>query len=469
VNRGDWLARLPSPLASAKPGEPRQWYRIDTPQGAADSTGETVADEVDVFVYGVIGGWWSGVDAKSFIKAIQDIKAKQLNIHISSVGGSVFEGLAIFQALRNHSARIVTYVDALAASSASIVAMAGDRRVVAPYASVMVHRAWNFYVGNDIELRKCADEMERLTRNMARVYANRGTSGATVDEWLDVMTEETWYYGEEAVEAGLMHEVQEDPEKTGGDDSNPTVVPGVEDDDEDDEGYAMNRFAMDFFGFTGRDRSAAPRMPRTAATVDPEGESTPEPSLATAPDPEVSGAEPESENRTEEDDVSTELSDISSRLGLADDADKDAVYAAIDELKAKAETPAQPEPDPEAQAALAEQTRANADLSEKVNLLTEQVQAMGAQLAAVNAEKAATVKAGVIRAAMDKGKFPPADLAKWEARYDKSPEVTTEVLAAIPDFSAVPLAAIGETGDPEPSGETFDAGYDRLFGEKASA
>lgn len=471
MNPNDWLSRLPSPLASDKAGEPRQWYRIERAAGAAseDSGGSTTVAEVDVFVYGVIGGWWSGVDAKTFIKAIQGIDAKQLNIHISSVGGSVFEGLAIFQALRNHPARIVTYVDALAASSASIIAMAGDRRIVAPYASVMVHRAWTFTVGDDIELHKTADELGRLTKNMARIYANRSTSDATVDEWLDVMTEETWYYGEEAVEVGLMHEVQEDAEKTGDAAGNQAVVPDSEDDlADDDEVARMNRYAMAFFGYTGRDRGTPPRMPsgsKSAAQV----EGPTEPAAQAAP--EVSGAEPEPDNRTEEDTLSTDLSDISSRLGLTDDEpDQDAILAAIDELKAKADTPTEPEPDPQAQAEAERMAALNEDLSQKVAMLAEQVQAMGSQLAAVNAEKAAATKASVIQAAADRGKFTPADRAAWEARYDKSPEVTTEVLATIPDFTAVPMAMVGETGPAEPSAEAFNDGeYSRLFGEKVGA
>ncbi len=462
MNTNDWLAKLPSPLASTKPGEPRQWYRIQASAGEGDGGEVTVADEVDVYVYGVIGGWWSGVDAKTFVRAIGGIDAKQLNIHINSVGGSVFDGLAIFQALRNHSARIVTYVDALAASAASIIAMAGDRRIVAPYASVMVHRAWTITIGNDIELRKDADELGRLTKNMARIYTNRGTSEATVDEWLDLMTEESWYYGEEAVDAGLMHEVQEDAEKTGdSSDANRSVVPGTEgEDDEDDDVAQMNRYAMAFFGFTGRDRTVAPRMPHAAAQ--PAG---PTAEVDEQVAPETSGAEPEPTTEPEEDEVSTDLSDISSRLGLTDDADVTAIAAAIDDLKVKADTI--PQADPNAQAEAEAQAALNADLNAKVDMLTEQVQNMGSQLAAANAEKATATRTAVLDAAQAAGKYTPADRATWEARYDRSPDVTTDVLASIPDYSAVPFVAAGTTGPAEPdlrNDADWDAAMARLDG-----
>ena len=195
----DWkdrLAQMPPIASVGQTGtEPRQWFRI---QAQADTS-----DEVDVYVYGVIGGWWGGVDAAEFVQQLRGIEAKQVNVHINSVGGNVFDGLAIFQALRNHPARIITYVDALAASAASVIAMAGDRRLVAPYASLMVHKAWALCIGDDDEMHKCGDELARISRNLAKVYSTRATTDTDVDAWLEIMTAETWYSGQEAIDSGL--------------------------------------------------------------------------------------------------------------------------------------------------------------------------------------------------------------------------------------------------------------------------
>ncbi|MER7280403.1 head maturation protease, ClpP-related [Dactylosporangium sp. NPDC000244] len=467
MNTDQWLNRLPNPLASAKAGEPRQWFRIRAAAAGTDAGGEIVADEVTVFIYGVIGGWWSGVDAKSFVAAINAIKTKQLNVHINSYGGSAYDGLTIFQALRNHSARIVTYVDGIAASAASVIAMAGDHRIVAPYASIMVHRAWTLAIGHDLELHKEADEIGRLSKNYARLYANRGTTSASADDWLAVMTDETWYYGEEAVEAGLMHEVQEDAEKTGDDSADdPAVVVGTEgdDEDEDDDVLAMNAFAQQFFGFQARDRSTPPRMPAAHADVprnaDPAvSETATETPTAEQAKPEMSGAEPEPTTEPEEDPVS-DLSEISSRLGLTDDADETAVLAALDELKAKADNPPPPQPDPAAEAAVKAQADENAELRKTVDVLSNKVEAMSTELAATKAEKAANTKKSILDDAQAKGKFTPAERAQWEADYDEAPAAVARMLDRIAAGTAVPVTAAGETGAAEPTDTTDWAAWD---------
>ncbi|WP_213004870.1 phage protease [Paractinoplanes toevensis] len=197
--------------------------------------------------------------------------------------------------------------------------------------------------------------------------------------------------------------------------------------------------------------------------------------------PNLPAAEPEHEINPDpkEDLVSTELSGIRSRLGLDDTADEQAILSALDELKAKADTPITPEPTPEMVAASAaavekaELAEAEKDeLRKEVTVLASQVQTMSAKLAATEAEKAATVKASVIGEAARLGKFTPAEREQWETDYDEAPGAITRVLASIAPGTAVPVMASGTAGTPEPvdgTDDDWDAIVARLDGPSAKA
>jgi hypothetical protein len=181
----------------------------------------------------------------------------------------------------------------------------------------------------------------------------------------------------------------------------------------------------------------------------------PEPSAPVEP-----AAEPEPSNNTQEgDDMS--LSGVRSRLGLPDDADEAAVLAKLDELKSKAETPPPAtEPDPQAVAASAQR-------EEQFAAAIGQIQTLSAELAAVKAEKAAEKKASFFAAAVGQGKIAPADRASWETRYDQAPDLVTEIIGAMAAGTAVPVAAAGYTGDPEP--HVTEAEFDGMFPPDALA
>jgi hypothetical protein len=171
--------------------------------------------------------------------------------------------------------------------------------------------------------------------------------------------------------------------------------------------------------------------------------------------PILPAAEPELEIQHEEDPVSLS-DDMRSRLGLADDADEVAALAAIDELKAKAERT--PEPTPEMVAASAaavekaeQSEQEKSELRKEVTVLASQVKTMSDELAATKAEKFATVKASVIGDAVKAGKIKPAEREQWEVDYDEAPNAITRVLASIAAGTAVPVAASGSIGDPEPT------------------
>ena len=117
----------------------------------------------DIFIFGDITSWeWLESDVSSYTlaRAVQDLEADQINVHINSYGGEVAEGLAICNSLKNHPARVRTVCDGFACSAASVVFMAGDERVMNPASLLMVHNAWTNASGNARELRKAADDLD---------------------------------------------------------------------------------------------------------------------------------------------------------------------------------------------------------------------------------------------------------------------------------------------------------------------
>lgn len=163
----------------------------------------------EIILYGDVGeGWFGGISAATFAKELRGLgQVDQIDLRINSIGGDVFDGMAIYRLLVDHKASVVTHVDGTAASIASIIAMAGEQILIGESASMMIHNAWGIAAGNAADLRALADRMERESQNMADVYAGR--SGKPRDHWLALMDAETWFYGKEAVDAGLATETVE--------------------------------------------------------------------------------------------------------------------------------------------------------------------------------------------------------------------------------------------------------------------
>jgi ATP-dependent protease ClpP protease subunit len=153
------------------------------------------------------GGDW-GVSAKEFAAALDELPAgtERIRLHLNSPGGEVFEGLAILAQLRRHPAAVTTVVDGLAASIASVLALAGDEVVMSRNAELMIHDAWGICMGNAADMRALASTLDHLSDNVASVYA--GKAGGTVQDWRDLMLAETWFGADEAVEAGLADRIE---------------------------------------------------------------------------------------------------------------------------------------------------------------------------------------------------------------------------------------------------------------------
>lgn len=173
--------------------------------GAARPWFEFVAAEDDdspaeIRIYDSIG-WW-GVTAKDFAAELEKVTASEIVLRINSSGGDVFDGFAIHNLLRDHDAKVRTVIDGLAASIASIIALAGDTVEIHETAAFMIHDPWGVGIGNAEELRQLADVLDKtIAGPMANVYAKK--SAKEMEEIRDLMSSETWYTGEEAVEAGF--------------------------------------------------------------------------------------------------------------------------------------------------------------------------------------------------------------------------------------------------------------------------
>ena len=160
-------------------------------------TGENTISILDV-----IGeDYGSGVSARRIGAALRSIGENDVVVNINSPGGDFFEGVAIYNMLRAHPAKVTVRVMALAASAASVIAMAGDEIQIGRAGFMMIHNSWGICVGNRQDLREMAAAMDTFDAAMASVYAER--SGRDQEEISALMDAETWFNGETAVETGL--------------------------------------------------------------------------------------------------------------------------------------------------------------------------------------------------------------------------------------------------------------------------
>lgn len=219
--------RSARPRASLRQGR-TDWYRITN-----------LADRAEVYIYDEIG--YFGVTANDLVRDLQGVKGSSIELHLNSPGGEVFDGVAIYTALKNHPAQVHVIVDSLAASIASVIAMAGDKVTMARNATMMIHDGHGLCVGNAKDMADMVALLDRTSDNIASVYAER--AGGSAETWRGRMRAETWYTAEEAVQAGLADEIQGQENKT------------------------ENSWDLSIFNYSGRDSAPAPVI---EATPEPE-------------------------------------------------------------------------------------------------------------------------------------------------------------------------------------------------------
>lgn len=169
----------------------------------------------DIFIYGEITKYaWeeygevSSITFKNELDQLGD-DVEVIHLYVNSPGGSVFEGVAIHNMLVRHKARIIVHVDALAASIASVIAMAGNEVRMPKNSMLMIHNPWTFAMGNAVELRKAADDLDRIGQSAIQSYLQK--SGDKLDEETlkELLDAETWLSADEAFQYGLADVVEE--------------------------------------------------------------------------------------------------------------------------------------------------------------------------------------------------------------------------------------------------------------------
>ena len=169
---------------------------------------------LELYIYGDVEGdgrnWWTDEVIRSETSANtfrEDLAAhpdvSQINIYINSYGGSVFEGTAIYNQLKRHPARKTVYVDGFACSIASVIAMAGDEVVMPRNALMMVHNMWMGVCGNAAELRKAADDLDKINEAGRAAYLQKAGDKLTAEAITQLEDGETWLTAEECIRYGL--------------------------------------------------------------------------------------------------------------------------------------------------------------------------------------------------------------------------------------------------------------------------
>lgn len=231
--------RTARPIARLKQGR-TDWYKLSN----------LANGEAELYIYDEIG--YFGVTASDLVTQLAAVSAPTINVRLNSPGGDVFDGIAILNALRAHPATVNVTIDSLAASIASVIAMAGDTVTVQPGGQMMIHNAQGICIGDSADMRSLADLLDKQNANIAAIYAAR--AGGTADDWLSAMAAETWYSDQEAVDAGLADQVG----TFGSTNSNTDSVSGTWD--------------LSVFSYAGRDKAPAPvtptRIAASASTAD---------------------------------------------------------------------------------------------------------------------------------------------------------------------------------------------------------
>jgi len=318
------------------------------------------------------------------------------------------EGVAIANVLRQHPADVTVWVDGLAASAGSVIAMAGDEIVMGIGAQLMIHDAWGRALGPADEMRQAAAMLDSTSDAIAATYAAR--AGGTTAEWRAVMVAETWYTAEEAVAAGLADRVATDDDR--GSASGQQVVPGSTtsswwwdawDSLADPGRHADTLRAL--FAHAGRADAPPPRMPRGSRS----------PAAASA-----AGSTPTQERSRPVAFSDEQLTTMRTQLGLAEDADEATIVAALTEaLAEQAEDPPQTSSTPPEGTVIVEEE------------VLASLRADAAAGRAARDQQLTDERNRLIEAAVRDGRIPRARADHWRQQLTVDPDGARQALASL--------------------------------------
>ena len=397
-----------NPFRPAGRNEERQAIRAELPAAKTNGTVATIRLYEPIDSY---GGYW-GVSAKEFTRTLDQLPddVTEIRLLINSPGGEVMEGIAIMNALRAHSARIVAVVEGIAASSASFIAASADELVMMQNSELYIHNAWGIVIGDAADLRAVADDLENhFDRNIASVYAAK--SGDTVEYWLAEMDKDRFLTAAQAVDEKLADRVE-----------------GVGDAD-----AAKAKFDLSVFARSDR-RSAARadvQLPVSTESGDP--------------------------NRKDKAMAYGDLqAGLRERLGVTDaDASDESLLAAVDQaLEEQAEPNTESAP---VAAALPEGFTA----IDKTVLADLQAKAdRGAQ---AHAEQEKTRRDGIVADALRTGRISATSTEAIRAQLENDEAGTVKFLTTLPENTAVPVVELGHS---DTLNSSDDALYGAIYGPK---
>ena len=172
-----------------------KWYDIQNKAGTT----------ADVYIFDEIGTY--GVTAQEFITDIKDLKDTPINLRINSLGGDVFDGMAMYNVIKRREAKTTVYIEGIAASIATIIALGADEVVMAENSLFMIHNAWGGTMGESKDMRKTADTLDKITSELTDIY--RKKTGLSYDALAEMMDEETWLNANEAYELGFIDTISD--------------------------------------------------------------------------------------------------------------------------------------------------------------------------------------------------------------------------------------------------------------------
>lgn len=179
-------------------------YSLQTPSHilkAWTPTTKTEESENVFMLLDVIDKYWTDCNAKSLANKLNSLKNKDLKVIINSAGGDLIEGLAMYNLLKAHDGSVNIEIIGLAASAASIIALAGDTITMHAGSEIMIHDCWGFFAGNTEDLNEAITAMERYNNSMSEIYADE--TGLSADEVRELMKNETYFTADEAIEKGF--------------------------------------------------------------------------------------------------------------------------------------------------------------------------------------------------------------------------------------------------------------------------
>ncbi|MDV7192594.1 head maturation protease, ClpP-related [Mycolicibacterium fortuitum] len=394
----------------------RQWYKLV----AAKADGDKDTKRTTLHIYDVIGAdlFFGGVDVNELVHEIEALDDDaELDVRINSPGGAAWDGLTLANAIMRHPGRTTTHVDGLAASAASLIALAGDDVVISKYGQMMLHNArGGLYSATAEELIDAGKTLQKLNGSMAEFYADR--AGGESTEWARAMKRETWYSAEEAKAAGLATEIDESGKR------------------EEVEAAAAASIAKAsaMFKYPGRQAAPSPSARVEDGSTDP------------APKEEAK--------------VPAISKKVAERLGLAEDATEEDVLAKLGEIDtdggdgdggAATGGDTTPTADQVDAGQVAELAAAAAKLGLSVidpGTLAE-MQRNSSLGAKAHAQMETQRITAAVDAAISLGKITPARKEHFVSLMRADEVGTTQLLAGIPAYTAVPMNELGHALEPQ--------------------